>query len=97
MYVCKQCGNYYQFEGSSITSVANKLTATGRNKYEEETILEYKETDFLCCSECGSDLVVNINVNTLPQHLQDQVYNTISMGVVEEDVMKELKDFVKDK
>jgi len=97
MYICKQCGNYYQFEGSSITSVANKLTATGRDKYEEESILAYEEVDFLCCRECGSNQVVSINPNDLPQHLQDQIYNTISMGVIDMDIMKELKKIVKDK
>jgi len=97
MYVCKSCGNYYKFEGSSITSVVNKLNPTGRNRYEEETILEYKEVDFLCCSECGSNIWADINVNTLPQYLQDQIYNTVSMGAIEEYVMKKLKDFVKDK
>lgn len=97
MYVCKQCGNYYQFEGSSITSVANKLEPTAHNKYEEEDMLEYEGVDFLCCKECGGNNVTDISVDKLPQHLQDQVYNTIKMGVVKEDVMKELKDFVKDK
>ena len=95
MYICKKCGNYYQFEGSSITSVANKLTPTARSKYEEEDILEYEGVDFLCCKECGSNYVTSINVNTLPQHLQDQIYNTILMGAVEADVMKELKEIVK--
>lgn len=97
MYVCKKCGNYYKFEGSSITSVTNKLTPTARAKYKEETIPEYEGVDFLCCKECGSNNVADITIGSLSQHLQDQVYNTISMGAIEEDIMKELKGIVKDK
>lgn len=94
MYICKKCGNYYRFEGSSITSVANKLTPTARSKYEEEDILEYEGVDFLCCKECGSNNIVSIDINELPQQLQDQIYNTISMGVMEVDIAVGLKEFV---
>ena len=95
MYICKKCGNYYQFEGTSVTYVANKFTATGRNKYEEETTLNYETVDFLCCKNCGSNSIVSVNINDLPQRLQGQIYNTISMGVIDTDIAVELKDFVK--
>jgi len=101
MYICKKCGNYYQFEGTSVTYVANKLDSTRfvtspkDNKYEEETTLSYEDVSFLCCKNCGSNSVVSVNINDLPQRLQDQIYNTINMGVIDTDIAVELKDFVK--
>jgi len=97
MYVCKSCGNCYQFEGSSVTSVTNKLEPTERSKYEEETINEYADVDFLCCSNCGSSSVVNININDLPSRLQDQIYRTLKMGETNVNVAVELKSFLKHK
>jgi len=95
MYICKECGNYLAFEGSSITRATNKLNPTGRSKYEEETDLEYEGVDFMCCKECGSNAVIDVAVTDLPQHVQDQIYNTLTMGCIEVDIMKELKNFVK--
>lgn len=95
MYVCKECGNYYSFTGSSIVFAKNKLNPTGKNKYEEETDLEYEEIDFINCVECGSNSVAEVVAEELPQQLQDQIYNTLTMGCIENDIMKELKNFVK--
>ena len=94
MYVCKTCGNYYQFNGSAIAKVSNKAYPTGRDKYEEESDIVYEELDFINCLDCGGNDVADIDVNTLPMQLKDEVYNTLATSCTDENVMKNLKVFV---
>lgn len=94
MNVCKNCGNYYKFIGSAITTVNNKLNPTGRDKYEEEADIQYEEVDFINCNECGSNDVADVDVNALPIQLKEEVYNTLTMGCIDENVMKNLKVFI---
>lgn len=93
MYVCKNCGNYYQFNGSAIATITNRLNAK-QEEYEAETEYEYEEVDFINCIECGSNDVEYIDVNTLPERLKEEVHNTVNMGYIDIDVMKGLKVFV---
>ena len=94
MYICKDCGNYYEFNGNSVAAVINKVNKLSGG-YEEETDHKYEGIDFISCSKCDSDNVDDIDFNTLPEDLQKGVYNILNIGaVVDIDIMKKLKEFV---
>lgn len=90
MYVCKECGNYYQFVGSGSVTLTNKVYKSGDFRAEVEEELE--STEFLCCKECASNAIADVDIKTLPERLKDEIYNTATMGCIDEDVMKSLKE-----
>lgn len=94
MYICKECGNYYEFNGNSVATVINKVNKLSED-YEEETDYTYEGIDFISCSKCDSDNVCDIDFNTLPEDLQKEVYSILDIdAVVDVVVMKKLKEFV---
>jgi hypothetical protein len=92
MYVCKECGNYYQFNGNASVSITNKIYKGGDYQASPEERIE--GYDLVCCAECGSNAVVDTNIKTLPERLKEEIYNTATMGCINEDVAKSLKKIV---
>jgi len=95
MYVCRSCGNYYEFSGSAIAKARNATYSTGRDKFEESIDIMYEPLDFISCSECGGNDVTEVDINTLPKMMREEIYNTIIAGCVDLAIMVDLKEIAK--
>ena len=102
MYVCTKCGNYKSFTVSIPETVTNKLEkVSGREyetpKYEEQSMFvkndasmqEIEET--MVCEECESMGVIDVQSEYLDIELQDKLYQSLKMGVLNEKLQKRMK------
>jgi len=93
MYICRSCGNYYQFNGSAFATVSNKLNPI-KGGYEEESDIEYNGLDFVTCMECDSENTIDIDIKALPKELQDDICSTLGVCSISVDTMRKLKEFI---
>ena len=96
MYVCSHCGNYKSFSVSIPETVTNSLERT-KDAYEEQLLYVKDDCamqdieDTLVCCECNGMGVVDVRSEHLDIELQNELWESLKMGVLNKPLMEKMK------